>query len=240
VNLPNGSLGAAGTNRGGLRMRGMHCAPRSSRRGSNGASSTSVRGSGGSALRGDWRTAPLRPQMPAVGGADTRAPLQRSSSFVSPASLPGSRGHEATSRGRGVGARRPWSTRPDRDLSSKPQQPLHAETPSPRRHRPAQPPQPLSDPRSTQRQQARPAPRPGSARPRPPATHAHAIHTNTRHQRHDSSRLAAYLGGRPPSRYEHETAMYSMTQRTRSLSSLPCSGPLRILLISRVFAKTAP
>jgi hypothetical protein len=74
----------------------------------------------------------------------------------------------------------------------------------------------------------------------PPTTHAHAIHTNTRLQRHDSSRLAAYLGGRPPSRYEHETAMYSMTQRTRSLSSLPCSGPLRILLISRVFAKTAP
>jgi hypothetical protein len=64
VNLHNGSLGAGGTHRGGLRMRGMHCAPRSSRRGSNGASSRSVRG-----IRAPRRLA-HRPA--AVRGAGTR------------------------------------------------------------------------------------------------------------------------------------------------------------------------
>ena len=85
VNLHNGSLGAAGTHRGGLRMRGMRCAPRSSRRGSNGASSRSVRG--------------------------IRAPRRLADD---PAPPPGARrwwrGH-AASWGCGVGVRRRRSTR---------------------------------------------------------------------------------------------------------------------------------
>jgi len=142
--------------------------------------------SGGSGLRGDWRTVPLRPQVPAVGGTDTRAPLQRSCPQLR------CRAHGVTKRRAGVvgsAARRPPSTRPDRDLSSKPRQPLHAETPSPRRHRPARLPQPLSDPRGTPRQQdrLRPAPRPGSAPTTPPHSrprhpHQHSPPASRLHQ----------------------------------------------------------
>jgi hypothetical protein len=71
VNLHNGSLGAAGTHRGGLRMWGMRCAPRSSRRGSNVALSRSVRGSGSAATGRPSRAAAQRPKPP---GTDTSAP----------------------------------------------------------------------------------------------------------------------------------------------------------------------